>query len=125
VSWGSDQPGFRQVYDAKFLPDGPLETWRALDELQRRSTSPRNAFRLWRAFGTLDCSDAARQLDVPTLILHSTEDQVWSIAEAEELHTIVAGSRLVRLDSRNHILQGDEPAFAQFIREIEQFLLEP
>ena len=26
TSWGSDQPGFRQVYDARFLPDGPLET---------------------------------------------------------------------------------------------------
>ena len=33
VSWGSDQPGFRQVYDARFLPDGPLDMWRAFDEL--------------------------------------------------------------------------------------------
>ena len=81
VSWGSDQPGFRQVYDAKFLPDGPLETWRAFDELQRRSTSARNAYLLWRAFGSLDCSDAARRLDVPTLILHANDDQVWSFEE--------------------------------------------
>ncbi len=124
VSWGSDQPGFRQVYDAKFLPDGPLETWRAFDELQRRSTSPRNAFWLWRAFGAIDCSDAARQLDIPTLILHSTNDQVWSISEAEELHAIVPGSRLVPLDSRNHILQADEPAFSHFVRAVEQFLRE-
>ncbi len=33
VSWGSDQPGFRQVYDARFLPDGPIETWRAFDRV--------------------------------------------------------------------------------------------
>jgi pimeloyl-ACP methyl ester carboxylesterase/DNA-binding SARP family transcriptional activator len=125
VSWGSDQPGFRQVYDAKFLPDGPLETWRAFDELQRRSTSPQNAHRLWRAFGSLDCSDAARRLDVPTLILHSTHDQVWSIAQAEELHAIVPGSRLVPLHSRNHILQANEPAFAHFISEVEDFLSDP
>ena len=70
ISWGSEEPGFRQVYDARFLPDGPLELWRAFDELQRRSTSPENAYQLWRAFGDLDASEAARGLDVPTLILH-------------------------------------------------------
>jgi pimeloyl-ACP methyl ester carboxylesterase len=122
VSWGSDQPGFRQVYDARFLPDGPLETWRAFDELQRRSSSPHNAWRLWRAFGWLDCTESALCLDVPTLILHSKDDQVWAFEEAEELHSMVSGSRLVALDSRNHILQADEPAFGRFVDEVEQFL---
>ena len=56
ISWGSDEPGFRQVYDARFLPDGPLEIWRAFDKLQRLSTSPENAYRLWEAFGALDAS---------------------------------------------------------------------
>jgi pimeloyl-ACP methyl ester carboxylesterase len=122
TSWGGDQPGFRQVYDARFLPDGPLESWRAFDELQRRSASARNAYRLWRAFGDLDCAEAARTLDVPTLILHSSDDRVWSFAEAEELHSMVAGSRLVRLDSQNHILQGTEPAFGVFLDEVHAFL---
>jgi DNA-binding SARP family transcriptional activator/pimeloyl-ACP methyl ester carboxylesterase len=121
TSWGSDRPGFRQVYDARFLPDGPIETWRAFDELQRRSTTARNAHQLWRAFGSLDCAEAARRLDVPTLILHAERDQVWSVDEAEELHAMVAGSRLVRLDSNNHILQ-DEPAFQVFADEVERFI---
>ena len=122
VSWGSDQPGFRQVYDARFLPDGPIEIWRAFDELQRRSTSPRNAHRLWRAFGSLDCVEAARQLDVPTMILHATDDRVWSFEEAEELSAMVPGSRLVALPGSNHILQADEPAFAMFINAVEEFV---
>ena len=50
-----------------------------------------------RPFGALDCADAARPLDVPTLILHATDDQVWSFEEAEELHAMVPGSRLVPL----------------------------
>jgi DNA-binding SARP family transcriptional activator/pimeloyl-ACP methyl ester carboxylesterase len=122
ASWGSDQPGFRQVYGARFLPDGPLELWRAFDELQRRSTSARNARRLWNAFGSLDCAEAARELAVPTLILHADEDRVWDFAEAEELHQMVRDSRLVRLQSRNHILQPDEPAFGHLLDEVERFL---
>ena len=118
TSWGSDQPGFRQVYDARFLPDGPLEIWRAFDELQRQTTSPENAYQLWRAFGSLDAADAARTVDVPTLILHCRDDLVWAFAEAEELHSLVEGSRLVPLASRNHILQAREPAFAAFVGEV-------
>src|SRR5258706_632419 len=103
--------GFRQVYDARFMPDGPLETGRAFDELQRLSTTPQNVYRLWRAFGDLDASADAAQLPVPTLILHSKDDQVWSFSEAEELHSL-PGSKLVGLDSNNHILRADEPALA-------------
>jgi pimeloyl-ACP methyl ester carboxylesterase len=95
---------------------------RAFDELQRRSASARNAYQLWRAFGVLDCAEAARQLDVPTLILHSTDDQVWAFDEAEELHSMVTGSRVAALPSRNHILQAGEPAFATFVDEVERFI---
>jgi len=122
VSWGRDEPGFMQVYDARFLPDGPLDAWRAFDELQRRSTSPRNAARLWRAFGHLDASDAARRLTAPTLILHTEGDKVWPFAEAQELHELIPHSRLVRLPGRNHILQAGEPAFAQFLSTVREFL---
>lgn len=110
------------MYDARFLPDGPLELWRAFDELQRRTTSARNAHRLWKAFGSLDVAEAARTLDVPTLILHARDDLVWSFAEAEELHALIGGSRLVGLESRNHILQAGEPAFAAFRQEVRRFL---
>jgi len=122
VSWGKDEPGFRQVYDARFLPDGPLEVWRAFDKLQRMSTSPENAYRLWRAFGALDVSADAARLSVPTLILHSKDDQVWRFREAEELQSLVPGSRLVELNSKNHILRADEPAFEMLMDEVNQFL---
>ncbi len=122
VSWGSDQPGFRQVYDARFIPDGPLEVWRAFDELQRLSTSPENAYQLWRGFGTLDAAVDTGQVAAPTLILHSKDDRVWRFSEAEELHALIAGSRLIELDSNNHILRADEPAFAHLLHEVRDFL---
>lgn len=77
---------------------------------------------LWPDTASLDVAEAARGLDVPTLILHSRDDLVWSFTEAEELHAMIAGSRLVGLDSRNHILQAGEPAFAAFLDELRRFL---
>jgi DNA-binding SARP family transcriptional activator/pimeloyl-ACP methyl ester carboxylesterase len=122
LSWGADKPGWRSIFNERFLPDGPIELWRAFDELQRRSSSTENAVRLWKAFAHLDISDDASRLDVPTLVLHARDDAVWGLREAEELVELVPGARLVVLESKNHILQGGEPAFAAFVDEVERFV---
>ena len=59
---------------------------------------------------------------VPTLILHSKDDQVWRFSEAEEVHSLVPGSRLVELESKNHILRAGEPAFDRLLHEVRDFL---
>ena len=59
---------------------------------------------------------------VPTLILHARDERLRPFADAEELADLVPGSRLVALDSRNHILQAEEPAFGRFLDEVEAFL---
>jgi pimeloyl-ACP methyl ester carboxylesterase len=123
VSWGAEEPAFQRVYDARFLPDGPIERWRAFDELQKKTASPQNAARLWESFGSFDVTDEARSLRVPTLILHGRDERLRPFADAEQLAQLIEGSRLVPLDSRNHILQAEERAFSRFIEEVDGFLL--
>jgi pimeloyl-ACP methyl ester carboxylesterase/DNA-binding SARP family transcriptional activator len=122
VSWGADEPGFQRVYNARFMPEGPLEQWRAFDELQKKTASPENAVRLWQSFQLNDVTDAARSLSIPTLILHARDERLRPFADAEQLAELIEGSRLVPLDSPNHILQAGEPAFAEFLDELERFL---
>jgi pimeloyl-ACP methyl ester carboxylesterase len=42
--------------------------------------------------------------------------------QARELAATIPDSRLVLLDSRNHLLTGDEPAWPVFLAELEEFL---
>ncbi len=121
-SWGADEPSFQRVYNARFMPDGPIEQWRAFDELQKRTAPPQNAVRLWESMQLVDASDDARSLRVPTLILHARDERLRPFADAERLATLIADSRFVPLESNNHILQQDEPAFAQFLAEVDGFL---
>jgi hypothetical protein len=58
------------VYNARFMPDGPIEQWRAFDELQKRTAPPENAVRLWESTELNNVTEAARARRVPTLILH-------------------------------------------------------
>jgi DNA-binding SARP family transcriptional activator/alpha-beta hydrolase superfamily lysophospholipase len=123
TSWGQDRPGFRQVYNARFLPDGPIDLWHAFDELQKHTASPENAYRLYTAWSEIDVTDIATQVHVPTLILHSRHELLRPYEEdALALAEAMPHARLVPLESRNHILQEHEPAFAQFVEEIELFL---
>ena len=61
LGWGSDEPSFRQVFTARFMPGGTQEQWDEFNELQRRSTSPTNAARFLRGFGTIDVTEAAQR----------------------------------------------------------------
>jgi pimeloyl-ACP methyl ester carboxylesterase/DNA-binding winged helix-turn-helix (wHTH) protein len=122
VGWGRHDPSFRQVFACQFLPDGSREQWDAFTELQYRTTTAANAARFLEAFGLLDVSDLATLVDCPTLLLHARDEVRVPFESARELAALVPGSRLVPLDSRNHILTADEPAWPVFLRELDRFL---
>jgi pimeloyl-ACP methyl ester carboxylesterase len=122
VGWGRDDPAFRQVFAAQFLPDGSRADWAAFDQLQRRTTSPENAVRFLEQFATIDVREQARDVRCPTLILHSREDHRVPMQNGQELAGLIPDSRLVALDSKNHLLTGDEPAWRVFCDEVAAFV---
>jgi pimeloyl-ACP methyl ester carboxylesterase/DNA-binding winged helix-turn-helix (wHTH) protein len=122
VGWGRDDPAFRQVFAAQFLPDGSRSDWAAFDQLQRRTTSPENAVRFLEEFGRIDVRDLARDVVCPTLIMHSRDDHRVPLRFGEELASLIPDSRLVELSSNNHLLTASEPAWQVFRAEIDKFL---
>jgi pimeloyl-ACP methyl ester carboxylesterase/DNA-binding winged helix-turn-helix (wHTH) protein len=122
VGWGRDDPAFRQVFAAQFLPDGSRADWAAFDQLQRRTTSPENAVRFLEQFATIDVREQARGVACPTLILHSREDHRVPMQSGQELAALIPDAKLVALDSKNHLLAADEPAWRVFRDEVARFL---
>ena len=122
IGWGRDDPAFRHVFALQFMPEGTREQWAAFDELQRRSTTPANAARIMTASADLDVASLAPRVRAPTLVIHSRDDRRVPLAEGRSLATLIPDSRLVVLDSANHILLHDEPAWARFVVELDGFL---
>lgn len=125
VGWGRDDASFRQVFTSQFMPGGSKELWADFNELQRRSTSPGNAARLLEVTARIDIRDVARRVRAPTLVLHARGDQRPPFDQGRLLADLIPGARFVALESRNHILLGDEPAWPVFVSEVEAFLAEP
>jgi pimeloyl-ACP methyl ester carboxylesterase len=124
VGWGHQDPSFLRVFASQFLPDGTPREWEEFTEFQRRTTSSANGVRFLEEFARIDVSAVAHRVDCPTLILHSRDDIRVPAAQAKELAALIPGSRLVLLDSRNHLLTASEPAWAEFLSQVEAFLAE-
>jgi pimeloyl-ACP methyl ester carboxylesterase/DNA-binding winged helix-turn-helix (wHTH) protein len=124
VGWTTQDPSFLQVFASQFLPDGTPQDWDEFTAFQRRTTSPANGVRFLEEFARIDVSAIAHRVACPTLILHSRDDARVPAAQAGELAALIPDSRLVLLDSRNHLLTSSEPAWAEFLTHIDAFLAE-
>jgi ATP/maltotriose-dependent transcriptional regulator MalT len=92
------------------------------DDLQRMTVDPETAARIRRARNHDDVSDEAARVACPTLVLHARGDALVPFAEGRLLATLIPRARFVALESRNHILLADEPAWTQFQAELRRFL---
>jgi DNA-binding SARP family transcriptional activator/pimeloyl-ACP methyl ester carboxylesterase len=122
LGWGTDDPSFRQVFTARFMPEGTAEQWRAFNELQRCTTSPANAAAFLRVTDMIDVTDDARRVSAPALILHARGDLMPPVDQGRQLAALIPDSRFVTLDSKNHLLLEHEPAWTRFLVEVERFL---
>jgi DNA-binding CsgD family transcriptional regulator len=122
AGWASDEPAYRHLFSMLFLPRGTPEQLAWYDELLRTTATAEAAVRLFRARGAVDVVDAARRVKVRTLVIHARDDRVVPVEEGRLLASQIPGARLVVLDSANHILLADEPAWEQFVRELREFL---
>jgi pimeloyl-ACP methyl ester carboxylesterase/DNA-binding CsgD family transcriptional regulator len=122
AGWTEATPTFRHLFSMLFLPHGTAEQMAWYDEQQRRSTSAANAARLYEARNAIDVLDIASRVTVPTLVLHARGDRVVPVEEGRRLAAGVPGARFVLLESANHILLADEPAWDVFVAELHGFL---
>jgi len=122
VGWAKEDPVFRRVFTTRFIPDATEEQLAWFDDLQRMSTSPENSAASRTARQQIDIVDEIPRITAPTLILQATGDRSTTFDNAVEVSGLIAGSRLVALDSRNHILLASEPAWATFLDEVTAFL---
>lgn len=122
VGWGRENPAFRQVFAMQLFPEATTEQLHALEEQMRISVSPNNAVRLESEMHRIDVRDLARQIKVPTLISHSREDAAVPFEEGRLLASLIPRAQFVALESKNHLLTEQEPAWSKFVTAVRGFL---
>ena len=122
VGWARPEGRFRRVFTDMLMPGATPEQMTWVDDLMRMSTSTANAVAFRRQRRDVDVADLLPQLDLPTLVLHARGDQMNEFARGRRLAAEIPGARLVTLESDNHVLLADEPAWPVFLDEVTEFL---
>ena len=121
LEWGSDNPTYRQVFTSRFIPEGTDEQRGWFNDLCRKTLTAETAAQLLESRATLDVRELLGEVRAPTLVLHACGDVVAPIAEGHILAAGIPGAQFVELDSKNHILLENEPAWERFCHEVLEF----
>jgi pimeloyl-ACP methyl ester carboxylesterase len=123
--WHSKNPAIRQMWTTASIPDGNTEAAESFNELQRISVSPESAARIFETIGEMDVTPLLPEIKAPVLVLHSRGDSVVPFEEGRKLASLIPGAKFVPLESRNHLLLSQEPAWPRFVSEVRSFLGRP
>jgi pimeloyl-ACP methyl ester carboxylesterase len=121
LGWGQENPAHRQVFSSLFFPDADPQRIAWFNELQRLSATPENAARIMKAAFDIDVTREASELDVPTLVFHSQDEERVPVAAGRYLASLIPRAVFIPLPSRNHIPLEHEPAWQQFLNAFEEF----
>jgi pimeloyl-ACP methyl ester carboxylesterase/DNA-binding CsgD family transcriptional regulator len=119
--WGTANPAFRQLFASRFIPDASAEQGDWFNSLCQRTTTPEIAAQLMEARASADVSHLLPKIQVPTLVLHSRGDAAIPISEGRIMASGIRNAQFVELDSRNHILLENEPAWQRFREMVLEF----
>jgi pimeloyl-ACP methyl ester carboxylesterase/DNA-binding winged helix-turn-helix (wHTH) protein len=96
VGWGGDNPAFRAA------------------------ASPENAYKILSSFADFDVRHTLCEIHIPALVLHARGDAMVKMEAGRQFARLMPNARFVESD--NHILMEDEPAWNVFQREIRAFM---
>jgi pimeloyl-ACP methyl ester carboxylesterase len=122
LGWRQENPAFRQLFTSQFIPGGTKEQADWFNELQRISASPEDAVRNLIAQGDVDVTALLPKVSVPTLVMHARDEARVPFEAGRRLAAEIPAARFVPLQSRNHLILENEPAFTRFLQEIRTFL---
>jgi len=123
--WGEEHSAFMRAFVTLFLPNGRPEQVKAYADLQRVATSPDNAVKIRTVIDETDIRDILPKVRTPTVVFHSRYDNVVPFEQGRLVAASIPHARFVPLETGNHVLLTDEPAFTTFIRGLREFLAEP
>lgn len=122
IGWGQANPAFRRVFSTMFMPDASSAELDVFDEVQRLCAAADMAARIRQASHDVDVSRLARQVRVPTLVLHTRDDAAEPFEEGRRLAGLIPGAQFVPLPGRNHILGAEDPAWHALVAAVHHFL---
>lgn len=121
--WGKEGSPFIKAFTTMYMPTATEAQVQSLVDLQKQSASAGNAVKLRQAVDHFDVSDLLEKVAAPTLVIHARNDGVHPLDQGRKLAAGIADAEFVMLESENHVILPEEPAWHELIAAIRGFAL--
>jgi pimeloyl-ACP methyl ester carboxylesterase len=123
LNFGESNPSFFQLVTSFYIPESATpEEQEWFKDLQLISVSSKNLVQFMRACDDIHVRSLLPKVTVPTIVFHSHRDRVAPPEEGRIVATEIPNAKFVPLDSGNHFLLAEEPAWKVFREELAAFL---
>jgi pimeloyl-ACP methyl ester carboxylesterase/DNA-binding winged helix-turn-helix (wHTH) protein len=120
--WGKEGSSFIKAFTSLYIPDATKEQMDSLVDLQAKTVSRENAVALRTAVDNFDVSALLQKVTAPTLVIHARNDGVHPLDEGRKLASGIKNAEFVLLESDNHALLQQEPAWNRLFEAIRGFV---
>lgn len=122
LGWGSEPSPFRRMFAEMLMPKATEEQVSWFSELQRRTTTGEIAARILEATGQIDVSERMKLVQAPTLVLHPRGDMMVPFDQGRIIAAGIPNAKFVELETSNHVLNANEPAWQRWQEVVSEFL---
>jgi len=122
ADFDSDFSKWCKDFTLMIYPDAGPEDIESDIEYAYATASPAAHRVMWCCLMGFDIRPMLRHVNHPTLVVHATEDNLYSVAHGKYLGEHIPGARFLELDSNCHIPSSDENVLPQLQEAIEDFI---
>jgi len=121
--WGKPEGAFGKAYATLFMPDATSDQINDMSQMQLASATPEAAVALRRSIDSFDVSGFLKDVKVPVLVIHVTEDSVNPLSQSRFMASELPCAQLRVLEGRNHVPLPGTEAWDVIADESIRFLL--
>jgi pimeloyl-ACP methyl ester carboxylesterase len=120
--WGSNEPVFRDYFRGLMVPDATEFEMHVFEEFFAKSGSGEDAYAYMAEAFKMDVSDLARQVRVPTLVLHRRDDVLVPFELGVETASLIPGAKFEAFTGKNHVFLPSDAEGARAMNVIADFI---
>lgn len=122
LSWDEENAAIRQLWSARFIPGASQDQLKWFNDLQRTAAGAEAVSESLDICHHIDVTARARQVQAPTLVMHSRNDAMVPLEAGYQVASTIPGAQFLLLESDNHILLEEEPSWGVFLSAVDEFL---
>lgn len=122
AGWGNPDSAFMVAFTSLFCPGATKAELDGLVEIQLASATPETAANIRVAIEKMDVAEYLKRIDVPTLVIHASNDAVQPASQGRALAAGIPGAEFHQVETNNHIPLPSDPVWEEIVSAQLEFI---